>query len=245
MSHVPTILKADAARRVTLEGVGPVPRPVDIDQAQTGFEALRTLRIYRFAAPGVIHGHAEEDEVLIVILSGEVRLRIRSELWARSEEHFILAAAGASAPVACAAYLPPQAEYELTPLSDADVAYVRALPAAGRSPAIFSSAPRGHRGDAVLLLEESSHAERLRLRLLHLQTGDSAADLIAGDMPVSAGEALIHVRTAPAQSATVDGHGLRAAALDSWDTLAVAPNEAPRIRIGARSSAVGLVVSAA
>ncbi len=49
-------------------------RPVDIDQSQTGFANLRSLRIYRFDAGSVIDGHAEEDEVFVVVMAGSVEL---------------------------------------------------------------------------------------------------------------------------------------------------------------------------
>ena len=52
----------------------PVQRPVDIDRSQTGFANLRSLRIYRFDKDSVIDGHAEEDEVLIVMMAGSVEL---------------------------------------------------------------------------------------------------------------------------------------------------------------------------
>lgn len=242
MRRVARIFKADPARRVTLEGVGPVPRPVDIDEAQTGFEALKTLRIYRFAAPGVIHGHAEEDEVFIVILAGQVGLRMRSERWARGEEQFALGAPGGLDAATCAAYLPPHAEYELTPRRDADVAYVRARPLSGRPPALFSSASRRDHAGRAVLLDESSHAERLRLRLLQLDTGAGAADLI-GESPLT-GESLIHLRTEPSCAASAEAPGVSSTPLESGDTLAVSPNERPRIRIAAHASALALVVSA-
>ena len=242
MNNVARVLKADPAGRVTLEGVGPVPRPVDIDEAQTGFEALKTLRIYRFAPPGVIHGHAEQDEVFIVILSGEVDLQMRSEQWARSDEHFSLSAPRLLDTALCAAYLPPHAEYELTPRTAADVAYVRALPLSARSPALFASVARRPRAGRAVLLDESSHAERLRLKLLQLDTDATVTDLF-DDAPLT-GESLIHLRTEPSNAARAQVPGRGWAGLESGDTLVVLPNERACIRLGAHARALALVVSA-
>ena len=239
------IFKADHARRIELAGVGPAPRPVDIDQAQTGFAALRTLRIYRFDPPATVHGHAEEDEVFIVVLCGEVELQMRSEHWSRNDARFVLEAADAASPVACVAYLPPHAEYALTPRTPADVAYARARPISGRSPAVFTTAPLPNGAGTQLLLDESSHAERLRLQLWQIRTREIAADLMPANRPVAAGEILIYVRAAPVLAVTVDAQDLPTVALESWDTLAVSAGEWPRLRVAARSSALSLVVSAA
>ena len=259
-----TLFKADHARHIELAGVGPALRPVDIDQSQTGFAALRTLRIYHFEPPAVIHGHAEEDEVFIVVLQGEIELQMRSEHWSRSEggsrshdgsrsdDRFTLRAADAASPVTCAAYLPPHAEYALTPRTGADVAYARALPAGARSPAVFSSSPRQGTGPCPLL-NLPPYAERLRLQLWHVETREEDADLIpadraAADTPAplaTAAEMLIHVRSAPARAVTAEAPGLAGITLDSWDTLAVYPGEQPRLRVAARSAAWGLIVGAA
>jgi len=74
------LIKPDQDRRIEIPGVPhPVRRPVDIDQSKTGFKNLRTLRIYRFDPGSVIDGHAEEDEVFIIILAGSAELAISAE----------------------------------------------------------------------------------------------------------------------------------------------------------------------
>jgi hypothetical protein len=241
-----TLLKANQARRVELAGVsGLVPRPVDIDQTLTGFETLQTLRIYRFEPPAVIDGHAEEDEVYLVVLAGSVELVVRSEHWADSATRFTLTAAGPQDRVACAAYLPPHAEYELTPLTAADVAYARARPLGSRPPFIFSSAPRLEADGVYELLDVPHHAERLRLRLLHIDARRKAADLTPIRVSDETGEGLVHVTTAPAQhAARIETATGSITALDSWDTIAVSPREHPTLRIAAGSSALALVVAA-
>ncbi len=240
------LIKADHGRGVELAGVrGLVPRPVDIDQTATSFKALRTLRIYRFAPPAVIDGHAEEDEVFIVVLTGSVDLVMRCENWPDSGASFRLAAANAREAVACAAYLPRNAEYRLTPVVSAEVAYARTKPTGNRAPHILTSAPRVEDAGAVVLLEESTHAERLRCRLIQIDAGfQSVAVTPIRDFEEQS-ETLIHVRTRPARhSAMIETEGSPSTSLESWDTVALAPGSNPRLRISAGSSAVGFVVMA-
>ena len=239
------VLQANHDRGVELAGVpGRVPRPVDIDQTHTGFETLRTLRIYRFQPPHVIEGHAEEDEVYIIVLAGSVELAIRSEHWSNNTTRFTLTAANDQSPAACAAYLPPSAEYTLTPLTAADIAYTRARPSTSRPPAVFTAATRLDEAGRCVLLDESRHAERLRIKLLHVGAGAKAAELTPIRESDHPGEALIHVRTSPAQGAAkMDTPGAPASMLESWDTVAVGPGECPILRIAAGSSAICLVVA--
>jgi hypothetical protein len=232
------LLKADCSRRVVLEGAGAVPRPVDIDQGQTGFETLRTLRIYQFEPPAVIEGHAEEDEVFMVLLAGTADLVIRSDCWSNSQEHFNLSAASGSDAAGCAAYLPPGAEYILTPRSGADVAYVRATPRQRLPPAILLSNFRENEKGVRLLLEDISHAERLRLRLVQIDAGTRAVCFGPKPGVDTMRESLIHVRTRPATG------GAGSMWLESWDTCAVSADENAGLRIAAGSSVVCLWVSA-
>ena len=239
------LFKADHGRRIELEGVGPAARPVDIDQALTGFAVLRTLRIYHFEPPAVIKGHAEEDEVFIVVLEGEIELQMRSEHWSSSKSRFTLEAADNSESVACAAYLPPHAEYSLTPRSGADVAYARALPTQSRAPAVFFTSPHRSNTGPRLLLDPSAYAERLRLQLWYAEAKENAADLAPAARSPAISETLIHVRSTPARAVTVEAHGLSGMTLDSWDTIGLSAGERPMLRVAARSSAMSLIVSAA
>ncbi len=240
------VLKANHHRAVELAGVqGLVQRPVDIDQTHTGFDTLRTLRIYRFAPPQVIVGQAEEDEVYIVVLTGTVDLKVRSEHWSSNATEFVVTAANDRSHAACAAFLPPHAEYTLTPRTNSDVAYARARPATSREPGLFAAAPRLEEDGVCVLLDESKHAERLRIRLLHVGVGGRSSALTPIRESDPMGEALIHVRTAPAQSATqLEAPGMPASMLESWDTIAAAPGERPTLRVAPGSSATGLVVAA-
>ena len=239
------LFKADHARRIELEGVGPAARPVDIDQAQTGFAVLRTLRIYHFEPPAVIKGHAEEDEVFIVVLEGKVELQMRSEHWSSSDRRFTLEAAGTSESVACAAYLPPHAEYSLTPVSGADVAYARALPTEARAPAVFSTIPRHSGMGSQLLLDAEAYAQRLRLQLWYAEASVYAADLPPASRSTAKSETLVHVRSTRTRAVTVEASGLSRTMLDSWDTVGLSAGEQASLRLAARASAMSLVVSAA
>ena len=71
------LFEPDHERRVLVPGVpGPARRPVDIDQSVTGFDTLRSLRVYRFDSGAVIDGHAEEDEVFVVVVAGRAELSV-------------------------------------------------------------------------------------------------------------------------------------------------------------------------
>jgi 5-deoxy-D-glucuronate isomerase len=147
------LIKPDKNRRIEIPGVpAPVERPVDIDQALTGFTSLRTLRIYRFEAASVVEGHAEEDEVFIVLLSGSAELTMSDELASGSASPdpsypVTLSAPGIASGVACAAYLPPGGAYKLVAITNAEVFLIGQThqpgrhPNAGRSDLCRMSAP--------------------------------------------------------------------------------------------------------
>jgi hypothetical protein len=195
------VIEPDFDRTIDLPGLGPTPRPVDIDQATTGFSDLLSLRIYDFAADAVVEGEAEADEVLVVLLGGAVSIAVSG----LHEAEFTLQADGD-----WAIYLPPRHGYRLTPITQATVAYARARPSGASAPRAF--APMG----GILSVEE--HAERLRLRLLPLEgQTDASAGLDAGL------ERLAHL-TGPAR---VTG-GL-AYELPPAHTLVLSPGEAAHV----------------
>jgi hypothetical protein len=237
------LIKSDADRRISLPGVPePVPRPVDIESAQTGFRLLRTLRVYRFPQGTHIDGHAEEDEVYIAVLSGAIELVIRTA--AGDESRYELAAPESSASaVACVAYLPVHGEYQLTARTDADVAYARATPQGARPAASFpiratTEAPPG----SPVLLDLRSHAERLRLQLLRIsdRARQSRMDLFDGG--ASADGALLHVRSKNngARLAVVaDG---RREKLHDGDTVAIGAGERAALEGGFGTDVLGMLV---
>jgi hypothetical protein len=215
------LIKADHNHRLQIPGVpDPVLRPVDIDKAKTGFETLRSLRIYRFDAGSVIDGHAEEDEVMIVLLAGSIELTLIDEEAGGSAQTYTLSAVTEKQGAPCAAYLPPLAAYHLVALTDADVAYARATPADGPPYRVFNA-----------LEEEVTYPRLLRLRIVELGAGSTQP------LPATNAEALLHIKTNGV--VTVAG-----ATLASWDTLAIAPGESPVLHVAEGSSALVLIVQA-
>ncbi len=241
------VIKPDRERRISIAGVlDPVRRPVDIDQSRTGFAALRTLRIYRFDKDSVIEGHAEEDEVYIVVLTGSIELTID----AAAPEHG-LGPATLSAPqglesTLCVAYLPPGASYRLVAKTQADVAYARATPAGVRLPQWFSCFKQAEAAGVSTLFEDSGHAERLRMQLLRVDAGDAGVSFSPSQASDAGCELLLHLRhVAPAASILVrTASRARAERIDSWDTLALSPGEHAVLQFSPCSSALLFAVMA-
>lgn len=146
------IIEKDDSRRIDLPGVGPCPRPVDIDQSVTGFTTLKSLRIYKFAPDAVIEGESEIDEVFVVPVSGQISLEI-------SGIHPCTATLGEGGDAAL--YMTPLHAYQLTPQSATEVAYVRAE-AKGDVPS-----------QTVSGAASSGLAERLAFRIVDLKAGES------------------------------------------------------------------------
>ncbi len=234
------IHKADNFRRLQLAGVpGPVSRPVDIDQQQTGFSVLRSLRIYRFDAESVIDGHAEDDEVLIIILAGSVRLTLSQHEVEEDSSQFRLSAVDDTDGHPCAAYLPPHGAYRLIPHGNAEVAYARATASTTRPPQVFSASARSEPAGEHILFEEASYPVHLRIRIAEIRAGQGVEQF----EPSS--EVLAHVRTRPEREAvTLSGEDLQPLALESWDTVSLLPGERAALVAAPASSARVLTVFA-
>ena len=130
------VFPTDPTNLITLEGVGEVPRPTDIDPQKTGFNRLVSLRIYAFTAGQVIYGEAEGDEVIIVLLQGDLTVKVTGQQTATralSGRHTVFGGP------AQAVYLPPGYSYRLELRTGAEVAYARAR-AEGRFPPRFIEA---------------------------------------------------------------------------------------------------------
>lgn len=147
-------IAADFDRKIDLPGIGPCPRPVDIDRAATGFSDLVSLRIYAFAGGDVVNGESEDDEVLIVLLRGAARIGIEGV----HKGVFDLSVGGVRA-----VYMPPGHLYRLAPQGNADIAYARARTEEVRAPRGFMAR------DGVLSAE--NHGVRLEARLAALDAG--------------------------------------------------------------------------
>lgn len=189
-------LASDFSRRIDLEGVGPAPRPVDIDQSKTGFSRLVSLRIYSFVPGPPILGEAEGDEVAIVVLNGRCEIAVTG---ARAETFVLDASEGARA-----IYLPPNHHYKLSPLSNVDVAYSRAR-------STIECAPRSFGGTA---LADEGAFESLGFTLSTLPAGKRT------NLGGASAERLVFVQSA---KPVVIGEK---AQLASWDCLALKPGEA-------------------
>ena len=112
------VLKADHETRYEVPGVpGLVRKPVNLEGAAVGFSKLRSLRLYQFEANSVINGHAEADEVFVIVTAGSVEMQIGfSDDVVDGFGTFTLSAPGASASHASfVAYLPPHSVYRMTP----------------------------------------------------------------------------------------------------------------------------------
>ena len=161
------IIDADPTRMIDLPGVGPCPRPVDIDESVTGFRTLKSLRIYRFQPAVTIKGESEGDEVYVLPLDGAVDLAI-------SGAHPL--AASLSAAGERALYMPPGHAYRLTPSAETLVAYARAV-ARGRVATHVVSAFKGAEAEALsFVLSELGDGEDLSTdsaieRLIHVIGG--------------------------------------------------------------------------
>ncbi len=144
------VIAPDFDRKIDLPGVGPCPRPVDIDQTVTGFSDLVSLRIYTFAKGSVIDGEAEGDEVYMVLLSGTATVKVSGA----DNAHFLLSETGTRA-----IYLPPHHAYQLSLTEEASVAYARAVPVHPNKPAGFDAAIGSQ------ILADPGHADRLHMSL--------------------------------------------------------------------------------
>ncbi len=222
------VIAPDHERRYDVPGApGPARRPVEIDASNTGFTRLRSLRLYRFDTGSVIDGHAEEDEVFVAVTAGAVEMKIGWEDSAvDAVGTYTLSAPSDASAATFVAYLPPRSVYRLTARTTADILYARATPTAFRSPAVFTATAFATSPGVTTLLDERTHAERLRLKVERVRGGSEQLTL---DLPGStdAGcEALVHVQGSPAESvgsvAVGGGSSLR---LRSWETVVLPPGE--------------------
>ncbi len=238
------LIKPDHDRRIDIPGVpAPVRRPVDIDQTRTGFTHLRTLRIYRFDAGSVIEGHAEEDEVFIVVIAGSVELTMSED--SSPSTQAILSAPENAAGTACAAYLPPGGAYTLIARTEADVAYARATPSAARPPKVFSSSGGQAASGVTVQLEETAYAERLRIRLVQFDTRESSLVFAPIDGFEVTCEGLIHIRALRESGmAMVQSNQGPLVLLDPWDTVAIPPSDRLTLHLPKGSSGLALIVAA-
>ncbi len=186
----------DPARMIDLPGVGPCPRPVDIDQRLTGFQRLKSLRIYRFEPGPAIHGESEVDEVFITALEGRFAMAIDGP-------HALEAELGPGG----ALYMTPDHAYRLTPLTPCVVAYARAE-AEGRIPSAVIEGREAEGEDLRWQLIDLAPGAGMELggagveALVHVARGA----ITCGGVAVAAGQTLVLAEAA--QLSTTTGAGL-------------------------------------
>ncbi len=240
------LIKADHNRRIAIPGVSaPVRRPVDINQELTGFTKLRTLRIYRFDQGSVIEGHAEEDEVILVVLAGAVELTIIVPPFGGPPKSATLSVPNTLESTACAAYLPPRSAYKLVAPGNSAVAYARARPVSTRLPKVFFSLAHADASEISVLLEEYGHAERLRFRLVQFDAHQR--DVVFAPMHGSDAtcESLVYVESsAPKLRAMATSPGGDSKPLESSDTVAVRSGEHLTVNMEEGSLGLALIVMA-
>lgn len=240
------LLKPDHETRYEVPGVpGRVRKPVNLDGAAVGFTRLRSLRLYQFNAGSVIGGHAEEDEVFVIVTAGSVEMKIGfSDEVVDGFGTFTLSAPGAAASdAAFVAYLPPHSVYRMTPHTAADVFYARATPSGIREPAVFHASASGSNGPVDVLLQNHTHAERLRIKILRITPAGADVVLQPVDQADGHCEAFIHLQGEPA-GARVGKFSRDVVApllLEGWDTVALSPGETPVFEVE-QASTVTLVV---
>lgn len=190
------IIDADPRRMIDLPGVGPCPRPVDIDQRVTGFSTLKSLRIYAFSKGQVIAGESEEDEVYVVPLGGAIGLTVTGACPMVSE----MSDAGLRG-----LYMPPDHAYRLTAQEDVQVAYARAA-AVGNT---ATHAIDGRIGDRAEVLRFALHDLADGAVLPQNSTPERLVHVIIGGLSVF-GRALLAGQTlalGDGEAAEVAGRG--------------------------------------
>lgn len=217
------IFRPDFDRRIDLPGAGPCPRPVDIDQRVTGFADLVSLRVYSFARGAVIDGEAEDDELLIIVMRGAIKLAV--EQGGTRVGAFNLRHHQGKRVV----YMPPHSGYHLTAMSDADVAYARVKPSETPLPEVRAFGPAD---DGI---EVVGHATGMVATLRILSSTDaSAPNGFAGILS----ERLVHVRSEDGGALDVAG-----GELTDWDSASLARDETARLHV-TRGNVECLTISA-
>lgn len=233
------VIKPDHDRRIEIEGVpNPVCRPVDIDESKTAFKELRTLRIYVFDEGSAFDGHAEDDEVLIILLGGSIELTISGA--GSNHGPRVLREVSKAQGFPCAAYLPPQGEYRLVAKSEATVAYARATPVMARPPQFIDGCAADAASGATVLLEESTYANKLRAQVIRLEAkhDDAVYRASSGDS-----EALLHVSfLAPSTESCVLETRSSSSNLQMWDTAATSSTESSVLRARSGCTVMALIV---
>lgn len=177
-----SVIRPDEGNLIDLPGVGPCPRPVDVDQSMTGFARLKSVRAYRFAPGATIEGESEADEVLIVVLEGAVTMEIAGA-------HPLTAPLSAG----CILYMPPDHTYRLMPHGNSVVAYGRTDATGARQTEVIDA--------------DAAEGEALRLERLELTDGESLTSKAEALALVATGAVAAAEETAGPLSVVASGGG--------------------------------------
>jgi hypothetical protein len=209
-------IPSDYSRFIKLEGVGEVSRPVDIDQSITGFSQFVSLRIYKFLSGQIINGEAEDDEVCIVFLSGDVTMEVTGKenySWTFQGRKNVFDG------LPHVVYLPPHYHYKLSPHTDAEVAYARAKVQGHFAPRLITPDVLKIQGTSTHILRERE-AEKLLCSEFRLARGQEQI------LAKSIREQLVYIRLDPPSSNVV------AQFSDSKETLTLAHGDALAVEPG-------------
>ena len=241
------VLHADHQTRYEVPGVpGLVRKPVNLDGAEVGFSKLRSLRLYQFDRGSVIDGHAEQDEVFVIVTAGSVEIQIGySDEVVDGFGTFTLSAPGSFASGSFVAYLPPHSVYRMTPHTAADVVYARATPSQGRKPAVFRANTTASADGTCTFFEDGTHAERLRLKVLRVAPTQGNTVLRPVGPADNSCEAFVHLQGTPAAKVgSLSDGGAATLSLESWDTIALGPGENPALQVEQGSAVIIVAVLA-
>ena len=241
------VIHADHERRYDIPSVpGPARRPVDIDTSITGFKRLRSLRLYRFSPGAPIDGHAEEDEVFVIVTAGTAEMKIGwDDAAPDSIGTFTLSTFTEAGSDPSVAYLPPQSVYKLTPLTEVDVAYARATPTEHREPKVFHVEAGSGAAGIATLFHQQTHAQHLRLTLSQVSTAQHSTSIDLSESANAASETLVHVQSASSGNiGTLSSDAGESAMLESWDTVALSGGEEATLHICSGETFSMLMVSA-
>jgi 5-deoxy-glucuronate isomerase len=117
---------SDYKARIHIEGAGDVERRLQVTPDIAGWDLL-FFRTYTYRAGMVINGESAAEEMVMVLLSGNVNMEVNGQKWALTGRHTVFNGPPHTI------YLPPGCDYRMTVLTDSDCAYSRA-PADGRLP---------------------------------------------------------------------------------------------------------------
>jgi 5-deoxy-glucuronate isomerase len=112
-------VSSDYNARIPIEGAGMVERRLQVTPEIAGWEYLY-FRTYTYRTGMVINGESAAEEMVMVLLSGNVIMEVEGQRWHLDGRRSVFDGRPYTI------YLPPGHDYKMTVLSDSDCAYSRA-----------------------------------------------------------------------------------------------------------------------